>query len=719
MLKMKRSIIPEEGIIRGLVLDSRDLFSRDSYEERIDKKLAELIKNYREKKNVDIKGVISVVDEFIKLVEVSLRELEDAKRKATQEEYKKLDKIRQLISEGKKMNSRKLKNELENFGKRLRSNTLSVLKYNRRREDRLKRKKSPQGFVMKKLANDKYLDAEVTKKAYKLGEDTSKEPKLFSEIDYLVNSLNDKPNEKMYTLLRSKIHGLIKSYEKDLDDFLTVEVDIGLEEARKLHRIDHYIIFLNMIKKMGNFDDLIQKLESLKKTASNWVYQDSINAKRLQQYAVKSFTYGEKLLEDSKTEPGQEFPGILVKNATAFFRVPGLILYNKNKPTPNRGIVLVHGAFGTKESLLTLAKRLASQDFIVFTIDLASHGENTSKFRLGVISEQILLAVRFLRSKGIKNVGVVGHSLGALCTLFAIGGYNSTIENQFFGISANILKLYGELEKNSKGIDKKNPLKSSQLYEKSSIILDQLSKEYIKLKKLILSGLRTAYESESKIDSAVMLAPPKTVQFFLPKYVSSVLKLVPSFLRQKTAKQLSNLFFYKKFNKDKEGFTIPDYVIEGIKEKGKARVMGGDVTNMRESFDYVQNVKNPFDFMEAIKEIAKKSYSRDKVPHYINYYINLIKKTPKLYIYSIGDIEILKSFIPRRLTEMGLNVGKLKITDLESHYRDFGGQIIRMGNVNHTLTVEGDLAVYDVARMPKITYKIVTFFNQHLGKGRL
>jgi len=118
------------------------------------------------------------VNEFIAIVEKTLRELEDAKRRAMQEEYKKLNEIRKLLTEGKKINSGKLKKELEKFGYALRLNTLSVLRHNRRREARLRRKKAPFGFIMKKLANDKYLDAEVARKAFRLGKDTLKEPQL-------------------------------------------------------------------------------------------------------------------------------------------------------------------------------------------------------------------------------------------------------------------------------------------------------------------------------------------------------------------------------------------------------------------------------------------------------------------------------------------------------------------------------------------------------------
>jgi len=246
--------------------------------------------------------------------------------------------------------------------------------------------------------------------------------------------LNKNPNRETLNQLKERVYKLTKSYEGDLDDFLTIEVDIDLEEARKLHRINHYITFLKMIGRVGNFNDLVERLESLKKQAVNWVYQDTINAKQLERYAVKSFEYGEQLLKASESSINQ-FPNIAVENKPIIFpgiAVPGLLMYDKTKTWPNRGIVLIHGVFVTKEGLLVLGKRLASQDFLVYSIDLASHGESEDAFRLEITSEYILTAVRWFRGNGIKNVGVVGHSLGSVCTLFALCGYNREVEIKFF-----------------------------------------------------------------------------------------------------------------------------------------------------------------------------------------------------------------------------------------------------------------------------------------------
>ena len=246
-----------------------------------------------------------------------------------------------------------------------------------------------------------------------------------------------------------------------------------------------------------------------------------------------------------------------------------------------------------------------------------------------------------------------------------------------------------------------------------------MSEEYVKLKETILSGMREVFEGNSRIDAAVLLAPPKTCQFFLPAYIFRFIKRLPKITRKPLAKLLSDALLFKPVAKQGETFTIPEYVIKGMNEQGKIRIVGGDVTDWYHTFDYAQNVKNPYDYMDTIKKICNQFHSPDKKIDFIRYFVGLVRKTPKLYIYGLGDLDILKSFVPRQISKLVHPVGKYQLNKLEAHYRDFGGEIIRIPNLNHTLTVEGNLAVFDNIRMPKITYKIVTFFNQYLGRGRL
>ena len=191
------------------------------------------------------------------------------------------------------------------------------------------------------------------------------------------------------------------------------------------------------------------------------------------------------------------------------------------------------------------------------------------------------------------------------------------------------------------------------------------------------------------------------------------------------AKFLGDLLFYKPVKKLGETSTIPEYILKREDDPNKVWLVGANLTDMYDVFNYVQKLDNPIDYLDALTNICKKFPSKklpksdDKMVDFIRYFLNLIKNTPKLTIYGLGDLKILKSYIPRTISELGLSVGKLEIEKLESNINEFGGEIVRMPGLNHWLTQEGVLPNFDSARMPKITYKIVTFFNQYLGRGRM
>ena len=757
MARLGNQIQPSDAnMLRGLILDSRDLFSEEKFENRVDLELALLIQEFKKNGTVDANRVRVEVNKFIGIAESAFRKLEDAKGRAEQEEVNNLNRIRSFLAEGRKINSTTLKKELEKFGGALRSNTLSVLRYNRRREKQLRRERAPFGFVMKKLRSSQYLDKEVARKAFWEGEHTLKEPQLFSEIDYLISMLNKTPNKEALEQLRERIYRLTKDYEGDLDTFLTIEVDLEIDEARRLHRIDHYITFLKMISNIGYVkewgetypyfkkrggpfemgqqrdffishkrdlvkkvsytpdksikelaDDLINKLNALKAEVNKWVYQDSIDAKRLQQYATGIFDYGQRILESSKSE---DFPGIETHRVMIAGAVPAIKIFNPNRPKPNRGIILVHGMSKDKENLVTLGKRLASQNYWAYSIDMAMHGEAfEEKLRLGRICEFIQMAVRQLRSEGIRNIGVVGHSTGAMCTLFAMAGYNTEVEAKFYAAMIKVTKRL-KIITDDLGIVKKY---DEEAYKRLVFNAIRLREEYKELKTILFNALKGTYESASRIDAAVLLAPIKTMQYAMPPWQAGILK---SWFGRKMG--FSRFMLKSVTNKTNEA--IRKYEGENAKiyerwigDKG-VQLHATYIQDVYDTFNYIQEVKNPFDFINAITEFCKIVQSPDNKLELIRYYWNIIRRTPKLFVYGIFDyyIEPFK---------------KNNMPEIEQHYRDFGEtDIMRLPNAGHSLNKEFSEAKkykeeysFESGKMPKVTYRVISFLNTHLASGRL
>jgi|ETNmetMinimDraft_2_1059921.scaffolds.fasta_scaffold08073_2 esterase/lipase len=524
---------------------------------------------------------------------------------------------------------------------------------------------------------------------------------------------------------------LIQSYEQDFEDFLNIEIDVDIEEARKLHRINHYTTFLESLSYSSNanereyIDPLIEELNNLKQRSKQWVYQDTINAKKLERYAVKSLEYGTKVLESSEALEDEQFPGIQVRSLHLIDqRIPGLLIFKENNINnlgrfiPNRGIILIHGIFYAKEGLAVLGKRLASLDYIVYSIDMSSHGESLNQFRLGIICEHILKAVSWLRSQGVRNVGVVGHSLGSVCTLFALGGYNRNVENRFYDTTTklieeikNIKKPLDKIAKNHNGSDDRA---YEDQYNKAVYHSTLLIKEYKELKQIILDGLSEMYQSNSRIDAVVLLSAPKTCQMFFPPQIARIIKHLPKVLSRPGTRLLSRVltkgYIYKYKKQEGQSALVPSY----SNKKGMARFIGGNIEDVYASFDYAEKVKNPYDFMKNISYFCDNVKNPDKVTNFIKYYRDFIRKTPKLYIYGLADKQVIKGFY-----RQFMSITEANKLELQKHYENFGAtDIARVPDVDHFLNTDIRFITFQSARLPRIANKIVTFLNNYLGRGR-
>ena len=693
MPRWKKVVKAEGSIERGIILDSRDVFARERYEQRIDYQLAILTEQYHKNKTVNKAQVKKVVEEFINDVTLILRELEDMKRRAEQEEFRKISNIRNLLLKGAKINSKKIKKELEKFGETLKSNTISGLRSYRRKERRLSRGKAPFGVYSKKIRQEKALERDVARKAGTIVNDTSKEHPLSSEADYLIKSLNKIPDEKTYAQLEERIKLLVKNYEKDLEDFLNIEIDIEIEEARKLHRINHYITFLKMV---GGFDDLIKRLNNLKDLAKKWVYQDSIAARKLVRYA-KTLNYGLSMLKSSEASTEADFPGIVTKKFFLFGQVPAIYIFNQNRPRPNRGIVLVPGIMTDKRYLVTLGKRLVSQDYVVLSIDMTAHGESKERFRLGRNCEYIQQAVKWLRLNGIKNIGAIGHSAGATSIIFALCGYNTKVENQFYISVTRVIERLNEVVKLSKQNKSGNIEKA--IYE--GVLF---SKEYRNLKEIVLNGFKNMFNGQSRINATVLLAAPLRFQISFPPWMSKVFKITPRLI----VKGFGEYIFTKGWAsifKSPEGKKFHPYKLSSRFNEVQLRHM--IISDKNEFLNYVKTVKNPFDFINLINFLCDNVKNPDKDTGFFRYYRNFIRKTPKLFIYGLKD-KVIKTV----RSEIRL--------ELEKHYKDLGETETKMyPNLSHKMNKEGQNFDFESGKMPEMTYKIVTFLNRYLGKGRL
>jgi len=343
--------------------------------------------------------------------------------------------------------------------------------------------------------------------------------------------------------------------------------------------------------------------------------------------------------------------------------------------------------------MLTLGKRLATQDYWVYSIDLTSHGESKEQINLARSSTYIHFTAKWFRANGIKNVGVIGHSLGAVVTLFALTGYNTRIENAFYSTMARFESVVTEAVEHAKAKQLENPREFVYNIMRSN-------QDFKNLKKMTLQGLKRMMKGRSKINAAVILSAPLKIQLVLPPTFAKLLK-----------KRRVAWAFGKIFNK---GWNLAYMIMNGMNTKkerslagkGEISIGGAVIRDTEATFEYAINVKNPYDYINYIDFLGDEDKHPDTYTPYFKYFRNLIRKVPKLYIFSLKD-ELLKPLKGNMLP------------DLKKHYKSFGEtDIVTYANLMHSLNKEGLNYQFEGVKFPPITQKIVTFLNRYLGGGK-
>jgi len=689
---------PDSSIIKGMVIDSKDIFSMERYEERTDLDLAELLLEFRKHGRIDIERLRKVVEAFISEVTAILTKLEDVKGKLEIEEIRKIDEIKELLKKGASVKAKSFRIKLDKMRESLQSNTISALRSYRRREKRLSRGNAPRGFIILKLRQSGYRDKHVAAKSIRYGEDTLTEHRLLPQVIHLIDELNTNPNQEISAELSQKIELLVQSYERNIDDFLDIEIDIDIEEAKKFHRINHYIVFLRMIRGSSVparrlSDDLIGKLNALKEHAKKWISQDSVDARRMIAYAKVTFRYAKNLLESSHASEDEDFPGIVTRGLHLINqKVPGLlvlkedIIDNMGAFHTNNAIVLVHGFCNDKRILITLGKRLASQNFVVYIIDLPEQGESRDKLRLGRCSEFILNAVEWFRFKNVRNVVVVGYSLGALSAMFALSGYNSEIETKFYDSVSRVIDYLSRL--------KELP---EDRYQQAEQIRALLSSEHEKLEQLVRIG-QEKISSLGRINAVILLGLPISVHFVHPPWKWKIAKRIPKGVIKPWG--VVGMQFKNTKIKLAEGRNATIFHL--VPKTDVAHMGSLAIANPYDLFSYLEKVKSPYDYINWINYLCDDVAVPNGNTGVFRYYRDFIRAIPKLYAYGLKD-EVVKPYIKNNMPE------------LEGHYKDFGAtEIVRYPDMNHALNEKGQGWHFEKAKLPALTYKIITFLKRHL-----
>ena len=758
-MPLKNALDPEYSVEQGRLLDSRDLFSRELAEERLDWQLSQHIELFAKRKVVDVANLRTLISTYIKNIDLILTELEDAKRKAERAEYKKIESIQNLLSQSRAISYSRLREQLEKIAQSIQGNVIAALKSQYRRERRLTREQAPIGFIVTKLRKGWQVAKKIEQKTGIAATDSMQEHPLEAELQALIAELDRNPGPASLLLLSRRLSLLLERYRTDINDFLYIETNISIEEARNLHRIAHYITFLTILQanKVTDLDDLLAALKRLKLRTDTFIFQDAVNAKRLVQYATQ-LSYG---ISNLRSSNAKEFPGIRETRLTS---QPGILVFPENNPIPQKGVVLMHGFQGNKETQLGLARLLALEGYIAYTIDMSAHGEDRQAFRYGRNAEYIQEAVEFLRKRGTKKVAVVAHSTGAGSAVFAMAGYSLKVEDAFYYHMTNLIQRLQEISSCLDAAQMTDDMLKDMRYKAALN-----SQEYAELKKLVLEGLNRVAHG-SWIDAAVLMAPPSRLQTAMPR------KLVDYLSNKDKA-------FFKKFASLvtcsvnvllKIADWRSSHKYEYVAKEDEVQYIGLIIKDTIDFFEYLHNVQNPFDYLNFVEYIAGQmtNPSREKksiedryalamsnlqgrkegllrslksasqkedhqlmqefqneiqridwlipntqryfqqaiadashsVDFFSHYWQRFIKDIPKAFFYGLND-EFLKPLQGKNMKE------------LDEHYRKIGAILIRKyPNVNHVLVRESTLPAlkFEGETLPRMVREIISFLGTYL-----
>lgn len=373
------------------------------------------------------------------------------------------------------------------------------------------------------------------------------------------------------------------------------------------------------------------------------------------------------------------------------------------------GIVLTHGISASRYNLLNLADILSRLGYFVLAIDLPKHNLNQGMdLTLGNIAELIRDSVIYLRKvRGLKNVAVIGHSLGSVGTLLAGVGYTSKVERDIYTLWERIRQSIERYEKYSKIYGKLRPgvenitLQDLTRDEGFMNFLNEIAAYYKKIKEIILESLKSRDQLApfDFVDCCVLLSMPAESK---DAYTGlSLLKRLPD----KWIKKVWETFMHNPQIKlvMKEG-NVFNYVDD---KTNATKWWYLRMENPVEFINYFTSLKEPADFISLINILSNFSHKEGKVS-FIDYYSKkYILATPKLFIYGKWDL-LLRSFMP----------GSKK--KLEEIYRAYGNVSIIRGNYAHILTRNPLQQLGVVAATSDVVLQnIINFLNKNMGPNRL
>jgi patatin-like phospholipase/acyl hydrolase len=274
----------------------------------------------------------------------------------------------------------------------------------------------------------------------------------------------------------------------------------------------------------------------------------------------------------------------------------------------------------------------------------------------------------------IKQVGVIGHSVGGVGTLFSMAGYTHSIEENLLDICHHqivcLMALGRSLKKKSKP-------------EIITALTKQLDLNFDNIQKLIIRATKVSMSEEAKVSCYILLAPPmnckKAIQLVKP------LNLLP----HNISKPIFEHFVHKPLVQQNEDRGNPlKYTENNLPDH--AHWLCFKTENSRKFLEYFMNMEEPNDYLAIIEVLASLDRDSEQQQYFKEYVNNFLKGKPKLFIYGKKDYFLLP-FIPFRNNL------------IQKFYKSFGNAKISYGSFGHEGVITSEDSIKQVLAFLKET----------------
>ncbi|MBI2651692.1 hypothetical protein HYX01_04430 [Candidatus Woesearchaeota archaeon] len=570
-------------------------------------------------------------------------------------------------------------------------------------EARLYQGKSPRTHNFEKICGNMHRDADIYQKWQWKSEEDEKRKSEESTFRETISSLQQDKFD--YQRLKEEIKKIVDYYKKEFKYIFKCFWDIQEQEYVNLCHIDYYFRLVYSLQTYSNLNreynlpEILDRLKAVKLKIKEYVRQDyaaELNLDKLFEQIRLKFEAVQSDMEGIKRKK-VHFPS-------------GEIFFKTIKGNyPKKGIVFAPGTSRSYKHYEPLIFRLVMEGYSVCGFDLPSQGSR-GNWKVGLMSEYIYRCVRHLRAMGAVEVCAIGHSVGAMAALHALGGYNRKLEKFLMKEGR---KLMVALDNSLSMLFKANNSLKQQ-YESGDIkvyelvnLFEDIKKEqqrYEAFKKKIFAALKetrfNTLKIAGKIDALVLLAPPESIQA-ANMYIPSKIKPKPE------AVQLWMNF----------GLSL-DRLADFIKRKqvievNKSQPIGKDLEKLKVSaleikksdwlpfLQYLKDSLNPFGLMSLLDYFSKYTF----IKYYTDKYI---RDVPKVFLYGAKDA-ILKSSIKNKTLENSYKAVIRTTIGANSYIKSFAG-------MGHTMMKRefGARKRSYIAEAPQLQQEIIIFLNRVL-----